>query len=704
MELPGAPYRFDRFVLDVLNLRLTANGEICPLEPKSFRLLQFLIENRHRAVPKEELLTVVWEGVAVSDNALTRAVAQIRKALDDDPKQPRFIETIPTVGYRFAAAVQTDPAPAPVVAQPPAAPPQRRHSRFALWGLAAAALLATAAGAVRYLRTDPPPSPPVPFTSYPGTEVNPTFSPDGNQIAFAWNGPKGDNFDIYIKAVGSENPLRLTTNPVKDDMPRWSPDGTAIAFERLLPGAAVEILLISPLGGPERKLTTVVYHEAEVLSVQTAPQLSWSPDGKWLAVSGDHAADGKDRILLISAETGEVRPLTNPPENDLRDDRPAFSPDGASLAFLRAHPGVGGTVYLLPLDRNYAPAGDLRTLPGGDLRPLQLLWLNGGKELLYRTYSGTTYRVPATGGADPVPVNTLGTRVASLAWSQNRHRLVYSEGMKNSDIWRLDLTAQNAGAKDAAPEPLITSTRREVFPQYSPDGKRLLFYSNRSGSIQIWVSDADGSNAMPLTPPRPGVFGSPRWSPDGRTVVFDSNTTGDYHLYTVSADGGKIRQLTSGRTGEYLGTWSRDGRWIYYTVNSGANIQQLWKLPAQGGTPVQLTQNGGVAAAESPDGKWLYYAKQAGTGSLWKRPLAGGPETQLTDSLFRNNFAITENGVYLTAGSAIDYIDFKTGSRRTIVKTKKPDVGLSLSPDGRYLVWSQEDGTNWDLNLVENFK
>jgi len=120
MELPGGSYRFDKFVLDPLNLRLTANGENRTLEPKSFRLLQFLIENRHRVAPKEEILSVVWEGVAVSDNALTRAVAQIRKALDDDPKQPRYIETIPTVGYRFAAVVEVganrEHQPTPAVA------------------------------------------------------------------------------------------------------------------------------------------------------------------------------------------------------------------------------------------------------------------------------------------------------------------------------------------------------------------------------------------------------------------------------------------------------------------------------------------------------------------------------------------------------------------------------------------------------------
>src|SRR6202047_2459695 len=96
-------YRFDNVEIDVQNLRVTVGSEIRPLEPKSFRLLLFLVENAGRVLPKEEIMAVVWPGTFVSDNSLAQAVTQIRKALDDDPKAPRYIETVPTVGYRFIA-------------------------------------------------------------------------------------------------------------------------------------------------------------------------------------------------------------------------------------------------------------------------------------------------------------------------------------------------------------------------------------------------------------------------------------------------------------------------------------------------------------------------------------------------------------------------------------------------------------------------
>jgi DNA-binding winged helix-turn-helix (wHTH) protein len=297
MELPQDVYRFGDVELNISNLRLTVSGEVRPLEPKSFRLLQFLIENRHRVVPKDEILSVVWEGVAVSDNALTRAVAQIRKALDDDPKQPRYIETVPTVGYRFTGELRADAIP-PVLA----AAKKRTQFRPLVW-VGVAAVLALAAVPVLRRAAPQVPTEPVPFTTYPGSERDPTFSPDGSQIAFSWTGEHDDNTDIYVKSVGSETPLRLTTDPAEDRNPKWSPDGRWIAFERPSAGGRIAIMLVPPLGGPERKLTEVFSHWDDFRALPDG--IAWSPDGKWLAVSGDIGNRGNDRIFLVSVETGD---------------------------------------------------------------------------------------------------------------------------------------------------------------------------------------------------------------------------------------------------------------------------------------------------------------------------------------------------------------------------------------------------------------
>jgi DNA-binding winged helix-turn-helix (wHTH) protein len=244
-------YRFDDFTLEPAAMRLSRGGEELALEPKSFRLLQFLIEHRDRVLGKEEIFRVVWQETAVSDNALTRAIAQIRKALDDDPKHPRYIDTVPTVGYRFIG-VLTAAEP------PPVTPFARKSSKTPVWvAIAAAVVVAAGLGAWR-LWPKTPGSPmlfPIPLTTYRGSEDMPSFSPDGTQIAFQWNGEKQDNMDIYVKALGPDaTPLRLTTEPAPDKAPAWSPDGSTIAFQRIIAPGKADLMLIPALGGPERKL------------------------------------------------------------------------------------------------------------------------------------------------------------------------------------------------------------------------------------------------------------------------------------------------------------------------------------------------------------------------------------------------------------------------------------------------------------------
>src|SRR5262249_31065295 len=144
-------WRFDNIIVDGASFRIMVDGEPRSIEPKSFRLLQFLIEERDRAVSKDEILQAVWGGAFVSDNALTRAIAQIRKVIGDDHKHPRYIETISTVGYRFLAQVtewqnpDTELEPVRSTASPKASNEFRERHR---WTTLLVAMLIVFAGAL----------------------------------------------------------------------------------------------------------------------------------------------------------------------------------------------------------------------------------------------------------------------------------------------------------------------------------------------------------------------------------------------------------------------------------------------------------------------------------------------------------------------------------------------------------------------------
>ncbi|HVN81753.1 MAG TPA: winged helix-turn-helix domain-containing protein, partial [Terriglobia bacterium] len=233
---------------------------------------------------------------------------------------------------------------------------KKKHQH--VWAVAAIAVVLVVAGSMYWMRWRgtrelEPALVPVPFTAYPNVEWEPSFSPDGKQVAFAWNGEKGDNFDIYIKQIGSESRRRLTADPRIDGHCAWSPDGQTIAFLRYLGHDHRAVVMMIPAnGGRERQVMELGVANTE----GTTRLLCWHPGGKWLAVSCDQESTQEPAaIYLLSPETREKRKLTFPPKGVRQDTSPAFSPDGRSLVFLRYFRGLTSEIYLLRVSEELVP-------------------------------------------------------------------------------------------------------------------------------------------------------------------------------------------------------------------------------------------------------------------------------------------------------------------------------------------------------------
>jgi Tol biopolymer transport system component len=288
---------------------------------------------------------------------------------------------------------------------------------------------------------------------------------------------------------------------------------------------------------------------------------------------------------------------------------------------------------------------------------------------------------------------------------------LYARISWDQDIWRVELSGR--GGKAGVPQSFIDSTGIEGSPQFSPDGKRISFLSNRSGSKELWVCNQDASNSMRLTSMRAPIIGSPRWSPDGERIMFDANRKGQYELYVVSANGGVPQRLTTGSANEAVGRWSRDGRWIYFISDRTGQTQiwkRLWGTSERQAEAVQVTTNGGYMAVESPDGKSLYYSKADGKPGLWKMPVEGGEETQILGAVKPAYFAVTTKGIYFVPGAdrdsrQIHFYSFATHRASPVLALAGwPDGGMSVSPDGRILLYAQIDDQGSDLMLVEDFR
>jgi Tol biopolymer transport system component/tRNA A-37 threonylcarbamoyl transferase component Bud32 len=546
----------------------------------------------------------------------------------------------------------------------------------------------------------------VPLTSYPGQQRDPAFSPDGKQVAFAWNGEKEDNFDIYVKLVDAGTPLRLTSNPADEYEPAWSPDGRYIAFSRAF-SDHTEIWMIPALGGAERKL-------GELAPQYPGAGLSWSPDGKYLALVDKIAPREPASIFLLSVETGDKRKLTSSPTEYAGDFGPLFSPDGKTLAFVRYSSAGSGEIYVLPVTPDGRPLGEPRRLTHDERLILGLDWTADGRRIVYSSGqlgSMNLLTIPASGGA-PERLAVADQNPTALSISRSGSRLVYERDIVDLNIWRIP--GPNSSDNKSAPSRFIASTQWDLEPQFSPDGTKIVFSSARSGSFEIWVCDREGKNAVQLTSSNGPEVGSPRWSPDSRWIAFDSLKAGNSDIYVISTDGRPARRLTTGPHNNTRPSWSTDGRWIYFGSNRSGDWQ-IWKQLAQGGAAVPVTKTeGGEEAFESLDGKSVYYAKLDAPG-IWKVPAAGGEETRVLDRGGVAVWALTGQGICFfdlngSTGIALKFYNFATGKvtlLRQFSKDTSVDTGatsLSVSPDGGWILYTQLDQSGSNLMLVENYR
>jgi Tol biopolymer transport system component/predicted Ser/Thr protein kinase len=542
----------------------------------------------------------------------------------------------------------------------------------------------------------------VPLTSYAGYEDAPSFSPDGNQVAFCWDGEKQDNADIYVKLVGAANAVRLTKDPAGDVNPAFSPDGRSIGFVRVSKEHS-SFIVIPAIGGPER----IIGEVPDLLS------FAWLPNSNWVVVNG---------LRLLSTESGETRSLTSPANKSFLDTDPSVSPDGRTVAFTRFNRFDDQGIYLLQLTEDLKPKGEPKRLTSMKGLGFQPAWTPNGQDIIFTsTAIGRTlslWRVPVYRAGQEEPLAFAQQNAYHPAVSGKGNRLAYAEGgaeTVDTDIWQLTLS----GPANAAGPParLIASTRADSAPQYSPDGKHIAFESFRSGLQGIWVCDADGSNFVDVFLQAGSNSGTPHWSPDGQRIAFDSNLQGNFDIYVIRSNGGKPIRLTNDPAFEVGPSWSRDSKWIYFASAKSGRLE-TWKVPSSGGGAVQVTRNGGEVAQESPDGRSLYYAKldMRNGGGLWKMPVNGGEESQVLPSVANRAFALVDEGIYFipeagTEGrSSIQFLSFSTGKvKQVAMMSALAFEGLSVSPDGRFVLFTQLNGplqrnSSSDLMLVENFR
>jgi Tol biopolymer transport system component/DNA-binding winged helix-turn-helix (wHTH) protein len=708
-------FEFGPYRLDAMERVLMRDGHPVPLAPKTFDLLMALVERHGHLVEKERLLQLVWPDAVVEESNLSYNVSILRKTLGDG-EGARLIETVPKRGYRFVAPVRTSPS---------GPDPGPRTRKLASAGLALAAL----AGAAAWLmgsgwdRSEPLLES-TPVTAYAGSELYPDLSPDGNHVAFSWNGAAEGDYRIYVQQLGSSVPALLTAGPGDDLSPVWAPDGRTLAFLRVHPGHSTASVYLLPFpGGAERKLADLLYVRPN-LGDRYGAEIAWYPNGQWLVITDRPTPSASPALCLISTSTGEKRMLLPPQGTPAADIAAAVRPDGRYLLFIRAKVFGRTDLYGVSLSDAGMPEGTPIALTSHmDYRTVSPVWGPDGGDIFFLTgpFTGDLilWRMHGAkpGTARPVPLTGHGAVYLSTPRrsADSAFRLIYTKSLRDSNIWRI---REDRSGTISQPEPLINSTRDDVNAQFSPDGSRIAFQSTRSGSNEIWICRSDGSNAMRVSNIGGAQVGGPHWAPDGERIIFHASPEGSADLYVVNANGGPALRLTREPTQESVPSWSRNG-WIYFSSNR-LGPTDIWKMPAEGGAPIPVTAGrGGSIALESIDGKWLYYSRldiDARVISLRRVSVDGGESKEVLPSLANTRaFFVVDEGVYFIPApdadkrTSIRFLEFSSGKIRDVAPIEKAaGWGLSVFPIARGLprtiIYSQVDQDGNDLMLIQNLR
>jgi Tol biopolymer transport system component/DNA-binding winged helix-turn-helix (wHTH) protein len=650
MEHRGCIFRFADVELNERNFSVTRAGEVLPVEPKVFKVLQFLLHHPDRVVSKDELLTAVWTDCTVSESSLTRTVATLRRLLDDDIHEPRYIATVPTIGYRFLCTPEiSENGFVPSSAEAETFDDRRPHAgkasggspgatviapatvtesgsvsalgavskskrRVYLWPAAAVMIVVYALAGVLYLtRSARPPIMPTltRLTWDSGLTTDPALSPDGRLLAYASDRSGEGNLDIYIQQIGGGEPLRLTSGPGDKTQPAFSPDGTEIAFHSEESGG---IYLVPALGGTPRKLAPE----------GNRPQ--FSPDGAWIAYStggvgvvGLHIR-GLDRMYFVASAGGTPKQVRPDFEAAIY---PVWSPDGQHLLFLGnsdaskpaeeaidwwVTPLAGGPAIktrALEITREAKLGGDSQGYPWALIAPT---WEPDGKGLVFHARSGDSVNLwritisPTTFKASgPVQRLTSGlTREENPSIAsgvKGTIRLAFASVGESPAVWSLPISP-NEGKVTGEPRQLTHDAGGDFMPAISRDGNKVVFISTRPGKQEIWIKDLRTGYESELTATRANKY-NPIFSPDGSMVAFSESPSWD--IYLVPSSGG-VAENVCAKCGEVT-DWSADGKRIIGNALNG----QAWMLDLASRRKNDLLNTHQWTATQyfSPDGRWF---------------------------------------------------------------------------------------------------
>jgi transcriptional activator of cad operon len=695
---------------------LICRGEIqVQLEPKLVDVLSYLAINQGKVISRDELIEHVWQGAVVTDNAVNRVIAKLRKSLNHGDTDSQYIVTIPKKGYLLKAVVESvEPGvihTEQVLAidssrgDDTVAGLQTHESKWKKQGFATLYLIiisiffivltiiyklySTPEAKVEYNSVKP-------FTTLAGNEDEANFSPAGDMIAFTHQAVNSHSTNTYIQNVQTRQRLRLTNNDAIESLPAWSPDSTKLLLHRRSNESCHYVVIHLD------KLTKELLREQVVLDCDSSLVIGgavWGKDSHTFYYPKATSLSQPLRIYSYNVQTGEQKQITTPPKGVTGDYHVKLSATGNELLILR-------NLYWFDTEVRVV---DLNTLESQLLFskpwPLQSIsWGESNRFLVYADMEGKIIQYDRELNTDSTIWLSSNT-VSSPVISPINGNLVFTSGSsRNSDIWALSLAAKERDSNSEAwkSTAVINSTVSDVHPSFAKTSNRFAYFSLKSGLPQIWIRELNGVDKQVSRFETMFETSNISWSHDDRYLLATSRN----RVYSIDVANGDLVYHTPITLNAKHPVWSKNGRNIYFTSDIKGSWQ-IWQVVAfQPQKLEQVTESGGFSSQLASNGQALYYTKQDRNG-LYKWDFSSKTESLIHATFPVNAYfnwkSIGDDIYYATTGENAGIYRLRAGIANSEKLSEIKGLrlrGLSVSQDGKKILWVHNAPTATDLKIV----
>lgn len=663
--------------------QMSDGHNVVQVPPRLMRLLELLVEDAGNTVTREYLIEMLWPRGYVNEEALSRAVNELRGLLGDNARNPKFIRTIPKKGYRLIAG--TD------VVERADAPRQRMVYLVGVSGILVLFLLAF------LLLKTPGDSRPVDLlstaarlTSEPGLEWHPEISSSGEWVAQVV--ARGGQGAIQLFPTTTPEHTREITHPEGLYSPAFSPDSSQIAT---LSGRGDSCrILVWPVVGTNAGEEESVQQMGTCYRLTTLSGLDWSVDGKWLAFPTRDPASGATVISMLRLADGEILPLTRLSDPYQSDERPRFSPDGRWLSFSR---GTRAVRELWMLDLENTGAAPRQLTRDGQFTTGHDWWPDSQSIIMDSDRSGhrALWRLDLGG-----KIELLGARDAQLPSIAADGTILFQDAHYEANIWKLDLATGELES-----EALISSTKYDSMPAWSPDGSEIAFSSNRTGDGGIWIAAADGSRVRRVYEPEDGRTVGPSWLNNGTALLATEYTPHAQRIIQIALNRREVVPLKTAGNHPYWPTESPDGNWIYYLASSEEGGSQLWRTEKGAPGNHELLINGPLNLYQVTRDGQVYYTRFREPG-LWREYPGdeAGAELVIEDfpAWAGEDWTLHDGWIYHTAADGLYRQSLVDGRSEKVSEVFPYSLGPSIAvhPDGQFVLLTRTDRAESDLFLA----